>query len=109
MGAKGLRKGEPMSIILKGIDLDEITAGNGYARLEIEEDGTVVDDISDIIIAQAIQIDRPHGRLMDADLFKELIKDSVPSWTIGVKIPTYGDMDIMGKIGCMPTILEAEE
>ena len=56
-----------MSLLLKGIDLEEITAGNGYARLEIEEDGTVVDDISDIIIGYAIQIPTPHGRLIDAD------------------------------------------
>ena len=85
-----------MSIILKGIDLDEITAGNGYARLEIEEDGTVVDDISDIIIAQAIQIDRPHGRLIDG----EAVEDELDE-----------------RCGCLsaeivrnaPTILEAEE
>lgn len=56
-----------------------------------------------------VEIPTPHGRLIDADLFKELIKDSVPSWTIGVKIPTYGDMDIMDKIYFIPTILEAEE
>ena len=56
-----------------------------------------------------IEIPTPHGRLIDADLFKEIIKDSVPSWTIGVKIPTYGDMDIMDKIDFIPTILEAEE
>ena len=60
-----------MSIILKGIDLEEITAGNGYARLEIEEDGTVVDDISDIIIGYAIQIPKGHGDIKDE---KEIIK-----------------------------------
>ena len=58
-----------MSLILEGVDLDEITAGNGYARLEIGEDGTVVDDISDIIIGQAIQIPKGHGRLIDWDAF----------------------------------------
>ena len=56
-----------MSLILKGIDFDEITKGNGYARLIIEEDGTVVDDISDIIIGEAVQIPKGHGRLIDAD------------------------------------------
>ena len=99
-----------MSILIKGIDLpkegEDIT-------LEINHEGEVRAYSTELketdIEAQAKQIDRPHGRLIDADLFKELIKDSVPSWTIGVKIPTYGDMDIMGKIGCMPTILEAEE
>ena len=99
MGAKGLRKGEPMSIILKGIDLDEITAGNGYARLEIEEDGTVVDDISDIIIAQAIQIDRPHGRLIDEDKF--IKSNECCGWIEDMTVETFNKLT--------PTILEAEE
>ena len=101
-----------MSIILKGIDMPK--SKDEALMLLILGDGTVAEKIGtnryeEILDTQAIQIDRPHGRLIDGDLFKELIKDSVPSWTIGVKIPTYGDMDIMGKIGCMPTILEAEE
>lgn len=86
-----------MSIILKGIDLDEIIAGNGYARLEIEEDGTVVDDISDIIIAQAIQIDRPHGRLIDEDKIEAEAKQTL-----------YGEISYE-EIATAPTILEAEE
>ena len=103
-----------MSIILKGIDLDEITAGNGYARLEIEEDGTVVDDISDIIIAQAIQIDRPHGRLIDGDkLLKEYKQwlESVPY--INNTMSEMGQRIVLIDI-ChdleysAPTILEAE-
>lgn len=96
-----------MSFIVKGIDMPK----DYVLRIEIEPNGTVWEEGRDWIKHRqsAIQIDRPHGRLIDADLFKELIKDSVPSWTIGVKIPTYGDMDIMGKIGCIPTILEAEE
>lgn len=55
-----------------------------------------------------IEIPKPHGRLIDADLLKDTIRDSVPAYGIGVKIPTYGDMDIMDKISIMPTILEAE-
>ncbi len=82
-----------MSIILKGIDLEEITAGNGYARLEIEEDGTVVDDISDIIIGYAIQIPKGHGRIIDeSDLTDELTE--------------LNDLNLEN---IAPTILEAEE
>lgn len=99
-----------MSIILKGIDLPK--EGEHILAL-IKNDGkcsyfeeTALTRI--MKTTEAIQIDRPHGRLIDADLFKEIIKDSVPSWTIGVKIPTYGDMDIMDKICFIPTILEAE-
>lgn len=55
-----------------------------------------------------VEIPTPHGRLIDADLLKDMIRDSVPAYGIGVKIPTYGDMDIMDKIGFMPTILEPE-
>ena len=96
-----------MSIILKGIDLP-----NGPIKLVLYPSGKVDEYVFNERIAtdyQAIQIPTPHGRLIDADLFKEIIKDSVPSWTIGVKIPTYGDMDIMDKIYFIPTILEAEE
>ena len=59
--------------------------------------------------SRIVEIPTPHGRIIDADLFKELIKDSVPSWAIGVTIPTYGDMDIMDKIYFIPTILEEEK
>ena len=89
-----------MSIILKGIDLPK----------DIDELRLIINGMSIAIEpTQAIQIPTPHGRIIDADLFEEIIKDSVPAWTIGVKIPTYGDMDIMDKIYYMPTILESEE
>lgn len=89
-----------MSIILKGIDLPK----------DIDELRLIINGMSIAIDpTEAIQIPTPHGRIIDADLFKEIIKDSVPAWTIGVKIPTYGDMDIMDKIYYMPTILEEEE
>ncbi len=55
-----------------------------------------------------IEIPTPHGRLIDADLLKDTVRDSVPAYTIGVKIPTFGDTQIMSAIDVMPTILEAE-
>lgn len=89
-----------MSIILKGIDLPK----------DIDELRLIINGMSIAIEpTEAIQIPTPHGRIIDADLFKEIIKDSVPAWTIGVKIPTYGDMDIMDKIYYAPTILESED
>lgn len=92
-----------MSIILEGIDLPN----SGEIELIIRPHGKVLSNTRGIY-AEAIQI--PKGaRLIDANLFKETIKDSVPSWAIGVKIPTYGDMDIMDKIYRMPTIFESEE
>ena len=101
-----------MSIILKGIDLEEITAGNGYARLEIEEDGTVVDDISDIIIGYAIQIPKGHGRLIDADALEIVFKDMAKcEWNQKVSPISwaYAFEDTIDEIDNAPTILEAEE
>lgn len=102
-----------MSIILKGIDLDEITAGNGYARLEIEEDGTVVDDISDIIIGYAIQIPAPHGRLIDADKLKmecyHTMEELVESTTMDISAEALSLLCGFTMIGEAPTLLESEE
>ena len=100
-----------MSIILKGIDLptngDTLIVGIfGSGLVSIEHSKPLVLAIEPS--AEAVQIPKDHGRLIDADLFKDTVKDSVPAYEIGVKIPTYGDMDIMDKIGFMPTILEAE-
>ena len=96
-----------MSILIKGIDLPK---EGEKITLAIFHDGDIVSYKYWLPKeAEAIQIPTPHGRIIDADLFEEIIKDSVPAWTIGVKIPTYGDMDIMDKIYYMPTILEAEE
>ena len=96
-----------MSIILKGIDFDEITKGNGYARLIIEEDGTVVDDISDIIIGEAIQIPNGHGRLIDGDILQKKF-DNYCTGECGCCSEATEDYDC-GLIINAPTILEAEE
>lgn len=104
-----------MSILIKGIDMPK---ENQICKIELHPDGHCAvmkieeGDCYSLEFnseTKAIQIPTPHGRIIDADLFKEIIKDSVPAWTTGVKIPTYGDMDIMDKIYFMPTILEAEE
>ena len=100
-----------MSIILKGIDLEEITAGNGYARLEIEEDGTVVDDISDIIIGYAIQIPKGHGDIKDE---KEIIKrleekEKEPLYQHDTDDWWVGIIDAETEVNNAPTILEAEK
>lgn len=106
-----------MSVILKGIDLPN--KGERY-HIFIEKDklmcskwkktpSKMFENYLGEIEIEAIQIPKDHGRLIDADLFKDIIKDSVPAYSIGVKIPTYGDMDVMDKIAIMPTILEEEK
>ena len=93
-----------MSIILKGIDLPN----SGQIEIIIRPHGKVFSKTRGIS-AEAIQIPKGHGRLIDADLLKDTVRDSVPAYTIGVKIPTFGDTQIMSAIDVMPTILEAEE
>ena len=102
-----------MSILIKGIDMPK--SCRTCPLNSAPPNGCLIWTINDIRKDKRnndcplVEIPTPHGRLIDGDLFEELIKDSVPSWTIGVKIPTYGDMDVMDKISIMPTILEAEE
>lgn len=92
-----------MSILIKGIDLPK----DYVLRIEIEPNGTVWEEGRDwrdwIKHRQsAIQIDRPHGRLMDKDeLLSHLKKD--PLFSL---VEQYG---ISGVIESRPTILEAEE
>ena len=95
-----------MSLILKGIDLPK-----GQSLIVfIANNGTVVcSDEDGVTTTEAIQIPKDHGKLIDGDLLKDTIRDTVPAWTIGIKIPTFGDTQIMSAIDIMPTILEAEE
>ncbi len=78
-----------MSLLLKGIDMPK----DYVLRIEIEPNGTVWEDGRDWIKHRqsAIQIDRPHGRLIDAD-----------------KVFCYDFMDEQN-IDNAPTIIEAEE
>ena len=94
-----------MSIILKGIDLDEITKGNGYARLIIEEDGAVVDDCTDIIIGQAIQIPKEHGRISDVGRIRKELNEMLVEGETFVNAVEFAKLTI----DAAPTILEAEE
>lgn len=112
-----------MSLILKGIDLPKECRAveiKFYIPNIIHSDNIYINgremldqEISALFTAEhlndIIQIPKEHGRIGDFDLLKDMIKDSVPAYRIGVKIPTYGDMDIMDKIEFIPTILEAEE
>lgn len=104
-----------MAIILKGIDLPE--KENQMYMMELYSDGhcsvAKVEDgeCYELTIpseTKAIQIPKDHGRLIDADLLKDTIRDSVPAYTIGIKIPTFGDTQIMSAIEVMPTILDRE-
>lgn len=59
-------KEKPMSILIKGIDLPK----EGRLKIEITSDGLVWIDTGRRFYAHkdyAIQIDRPHGRLIDGD------------------------------------------
>lgn len=80
-----------MSIILNGIDMPPTVNGVKLTHeLYIRSDGVVFDDELEEV-GQAVQIDRPHGRLIDENL-------------------TYIDKTIDGYFEIYaPTILEAEE
>lgn len=93
-----------MSILIKGIDLPKkIKAQHQhsseyecetYIELYIRSDGVVFDDEFEEV-GQAIQIDRPHGRLIDRDDIY------IGRWDI--------DTDLAEQIQNAPTIFEAEE
>lgn len=97
-----------MSLILKGIDLPKCSNEDCIVVIRKDKAEVWQTGFKERTV-EAIQIPKDHGRLIDADLLKDTVRDSVPAYGIGVKIPTYGDMDIMNKIGFMPTILESEE
>jgi hypothetical protein len=83
-------KGEPMSIILKGIDMPN----SGQIELIIRPHGKVLSKTRGIS-AQAIQIPNGHGRLIDESK---------------IFVTTYDDeSDDGGYETDAPTILEAEE
>lgn len=87
-----------MSLILKGIDMPE-PIKDQYTHLElyVRSDGVVFDDDLEEV-GQAIQIDRPHGRLIDVDKLKEAIRTDI-----------MGGLNYERFINDALTILEAEE
>ena len=93
-----------MSILIKGIDLPK--EGEHIIAL-IKTEGKVSYFEQDIETttckimkeAQAIQIDRPHGRLIDGDKFIE--SNECCGWIEDMTVETFNKLT--------PTILEAEE
>lgn len=94
-----------MSLILKGIDMPPTVNGVKLTHeLYIRSDGRVFDDEFEEV-GQAIQIDRPHGRIGDLDgVIKQIDKSptfaSKYKGTARLFIDVYSDSN---------TILEAEE
>ena len=91
-----------MSIILKGIDLPTNGEtlivgiyGNGLVSMEYTKSLALAIEIN----AEAIQIPKDHGRLIDADKFKETMGDT--------NMDIYTD-EVKEHIDDAPTILEAE-
>lgn len=91
-----------MSILIKGIDMPK---RGKTIRLEIEDNGTVWEEGYNIKgrlqDAEAIQIPKGHGRLIDAS---ELIK----SYMKGTKTDIDDFYDTIDIIDNAPTILKSE-
>lgn len=108
-----------MSIILKGIDLPEKENrmymmelyANGHCSVAKIEDGECY-ELTIPSETEAIQIPKNHGRLIDADKLRAILrrwtedewnqKASPVSWA-------YAYEDLIDLIDDAPTILEAEE
>ena len=96
-----------MSILIKGIDLPK---KNQLYQIEVHPDGhcsimTIENgecyELELHSEKEAIQIDRPHGRLIDGDEFKSWVDDWYDCTDIGNIVESWIDE--------RPTILEAEE
>lgn len=87
-----------MSILIEGVDMPPTVNGVKLTHeLYIRSDGVVFDDDLEEV-GQAIQIDRPHGRLIDADELKEAIRTDI-----------MGGLNYERFMNNAPTIIEAEE
>ena len=92
-----MEKGEPMSILIKGIDIPS------RIDLDLHDNHIVLGGVLyPIDIDQLLYIPTPHGRLIDAS---ELIK----SYMKGSKTDIDDFYDTIDIIDNAPTILEAEE
>lgn len=102
-----------MSIILKGIDMPK---ENQICKIEIHPDGHCAvmkieeGDCYSLEFnseTKAIQIDRPHGRIIDGDKLKE--KRETMCWREPNYTPHESDFVDTRHIDNAPTILEAED
>ena len=95
-----MEKGEPMSILIKGIDLPN----SGQIEIIIRPHGKVFSKTRGIS-AEAIQIPTPHGRLIDIDKVKDKLRDQIPCCGLDM---TYSNSNAFETMDNAPTILEAE-
>lgn len=83
-----------MSLLIRGLDMPK----DDDMNITITKDGRIYWDNKFHMIAQAVNISTPHGRLIDADaLFQDLREHNIPF-----------NNDINSAINVAPTILEAE-
>lgn len=100
-----------MSIIIKGMDMpkasneDCIAVIRSNGKVEVWQTGMKEFE------AKAIQIERPHGRLIDERELCDRLVDQ-PDYKVkieGVTTSVYRTVDILPEVRHSPTILEAEE
>lgn len=100
-----------MSILIKGM---EMPTGERPVHIEIHRDGTVIQwklYESDEIIGTAVEVP-PHGRLINADLLGNILKDRAEAeWNKNVSPLSwsYAYECLMDILDDMPTVIEAEE
>lgn len=112
------QKEQPMSIILKGIDLPKdcplcplahYNALKEFTGCEITRwyfDSETMATSTRPSFCPLIQIPTPHGRLIDIDKVKDELRDQVPCCGLD---RTYRVSNAFDTMNNAPTILEAEE
>lgn len=95
-----------MSILIKGIDLPK---ADEIHRLIVLPTGQVMEDRKTYFNEyEAIQIDRPHGRLIDGDKLRDEFSRTESGYCGGWEFCDKPE-DFQFLIDDEPTILEAEE
>lgn len=89
-----------MSLIIKGMDMPK----DDDMNITITKDGRIYWDNKYHMIAQAVEIPTPHGRLIDADE----MQDKAYKRYFNNTISSYGMFEVNRAIDNAPTILEAE-
>lgn len=107
-----MEKGESMSLILKGIDMPKTEYEEVIIR--IKHTGEVCDAQNIHLYAQAIQIPKGHGRLIDIEKLKEefAMKNNICKECDSFKNcdnKTYSKSEICENFIWVPIFLEAEE